>query len=96
MASPPGDPVPAVLKRGQASFHHPLTVHGSFPNRSARPRRAVALNFCLDGTRSDSDEPLLEGVPVIPKGDRLEGPFFPLLYDPPADLTPSPARRGCR
>ncbi len=74
-------PVPAVLKRGHASFHHPLTVHGSFPNRSARPRRAVALNFCLDGTRSDSDEPLLEGVPVIPKNCPLGGRFFPLVYD---------------
>jgi ectoine hydroxylase-related dioxygenase (phytanoyl-CoA dioxygenase family) len=77
------DPVPAVSRRGQATFHHPLTVHGSFRNRSARPRRAVALNFCLDGTRSDSDEPLLDGVPVIPKGQPLGGRFFPLLYEPP-------------
>jgi Phytanoyl-CoA dioxygenase (PhyH) len=76
------EPVPARARRGEASFHHPLTVHGSFRNRSPRPRRAVALNFCLDGTRSDSDEPLLEGVPVIPKGRPLEGRFFPLLYEP--------------
>jgi hypothetical protein len=40
----------------------------------------VALNFCRDGTRSASDEPLLEGVPPIPKGEKLEGRFFPLLY----------------
>ncbi len=26
-------PVPSGLKRGQASFHHPLTVHGSFANK---------------------------------------------------------------
>src|SRR3990172_2194530 len=72
-------PVPAVLRRGVATFHHPLTVHGSFQNRSARPRRGVALNFCLDGTRSASDEPLLEGVPSIPRGQPLSGRFFPLL-----------------
>ena len=72
-------PVPAVLRRGEAAFHHPLTVHGSFQNRSARPRRGVALNFCLDGTRSASDEPLLEGVPSIPRGQPLSGRFFPLL-----------------
>ncbi len=26
-------PVPSGLKRGEASFHHPLTVHGSFANK---------------------------------------------------------------
>ena len=26
-------PVPSNLKRGEASFHHPLTVHGSYANR---------------------------------------------------------------
>jgi ectoine hydroxylase-related dioxygenase (phytanoyl-CoA dioxygenase family) len=72
-------PVPAVLRRGEATFHHPLVVHGSFRNRSARPRRGVALNFCRDGTRSASDEPLLEGVPAIPRGEPLGGRFFPLL-----------------
>jgi len=37
-----------------------------------------------DGTQSDADEPLLEGVPVIAKGERMEGQFFPLLFDPGA------------
>ncbi len=71
--------VPAVLRRGEATFHHPLTVHGSYRNRSSRPRRGIALNFCRDGTRSASDEPLLEGVPPIPRGQALAGRFFPLL-----------------
>ena len=26
-------PVAGNLKRGEASFHHPLTVHGSYANR---------------------------------------------------------------
>jgi ectoine hydroxylase-related dioxygenase (phytanoyl-CoA dioxygenase family) len=73
-------PVPAVLLRGHASFHHPLTVHGSYGNHSSSWRRGVALNFCRDGTRSASDDPLLEGVPPIPKGEKLGGRFFPLLY----------------
>ena len=34
-------PVPVVLRRGEASFHHPLTVHGSFANRSSRRRRTT-------------------------------------------------------
>jgi len=37
-------PVPIELKRGQCSFHHPLTVHGSYENRSDRPRRATVVN----------------------------------------------------
>jgi ectoine hydroxylase-related dioxygenase (phytanoyl-CoA dioxygenase family) len=72
-------PVPAVMKAGEASFHHPMTVHGSFENNSERPRRGVVINFMRDGVRSNSFEPLLEGLPLIPMGEKLEGQFFPLL-----------------
>jgi hypothetical protein len=75
-------PVPIEIKRGQCSFHHPLTVHGSYENRSDRPRRATLVNAFRDGVRSASDEPLLAGVPSIPKGEKIEGQFFPLLFDP--------------
>ncbi len=74
-------PVAVELKRGQCSFHHPLTVHGSYENRSDRPRRATLVNAFREGVRSASDEPLLNGVPVIPKGQKMEGRFFPLLFD---------------
>jgi hypothetical protein len=73
-------PVPCELKAGEAVFHHPLMLHGSFENRSPRPRRAVVVNMFRDGTLSDSDEPLLEGVDVIPRGEKMGGQFFPLLY----------------
>ena len=72
-------PVASVLKAGQASFHHPLMLHGSFENRSERPRRAAVINVFRDGVVSASDEPLLAGVPVIPRGQKIEGRFFPLL-----------------
>lgn len=75
-------PVPIELKRGQCAFHHPLTVHGSYENRSDRPRRATLVNVFRDGVRSASDEPLLAGVSAIPKGQKMEGRFFPLLFDP--------------
>lgn len=75
-------PVAIELKRGEASFHHPLMVHGSYENRTDRPRRAAVINVFRDGVRSESDEPLLEGVPRIPKGEKIEGQFFPLLFDP--------------
>lgn len=75
-------PVPIELKRGHCTFHHPLLVHGSYENRSDRPRRATLVNAFRDGVRSAADEPLLAGVPVIPKGQKIQGQFFPLLFNP--------------
>lgn len=72
-------PVAAEMPAGYCSFHHSMTLHGSFPNRSARPRRGAVINFISDGVRSASDEPLLEGVPVVSRGEILAGQFFPLL-----------------
>ena len=69
----------APVKAGEAVFHHPLTLHGSGANTSSTPRRAFVINVIADGVKSDSDEPLLEGVPPIPKGQKIEGQFFPLL-----------------
>lgn len=75
-------PKPSGLKRGQASFHHPLTVHGSYANRSNQPRRAAVVNYFADGVESNTDESLLNGVPVIPKGAKMDGQFFPVVFDP--------------
>ena len=75
-------PVPIELKAGECSFHHPLMVHGSYANETAVPRRALVINAFRDGVMSASDEPLLEGVPVIASGQRIEGQFFPLLHGP--------------
>jgi ectoine hydroxylase-related dioxygenase (phytanoyl-CoA dioxygenase family) len=75
-------PVPIELKAGECSFHHPMMVHGSYANETAVPRRALVINAVRDGVTSASDEPLLEGVPVIAPGQKIEGQFFPLLYEP--------------
>ncbi len=75
-------PVPVQLKAGEATFHHPLMVHGSYANRTDRPRRAMVINVVRDGVRSATDAPLLAGVPAIGEGEALDGRFFPLLYDP--------------
>lgn len=77
-------PVAIELKKGECSFHHPMMVHGSYANSSDRPRRAAVINVIRDGVVSDSNEPLLEGVPTIPKGEKLGGQFFPLLFNPSA------------
>jgi hypothetical protein len=74
-------PVPIELKQGECSFHHPLMVHGSFANASDRPRRGTVINVFRDGVRSATNEPLLSGVPPIPAGEKMDGQFFPLLFD---------------
>lgn len=74
-------PVPCEMKAGQASFHHPLMLHGSYENRSDRPRRAIVLNVFRDGTISDQDEPMLNGTDAVPAGQPMGGRFHPLLVD---------------
>lgn len=75
-------PVAIELKKGEASFHHPLMVHGSFANSTQRPRRATVINVFRDGVLSASDNEPLAGVPAIPVGEKMQGQFFPLLFDP--------------
>lgn len=36
---------PINLLKGQVSFHHCLTIHGSGPNRSSNPRRSIAVHM---------------------------------------------------
>jgi ectoine hydroxylase-related dioxygenase (phytanoyl-CoA dioxygenase family) len=72
----------AEVKAGEAIFHHSLTLHGSGENKSDKPRRAFVINCFADGVISDFNDPLLEGVPVVPKGEKMQGQFFPLLYQP--------------
>jgi len=74
-------PIPIEMKKGYASFHHPLMVHGSYENKSDISRRAFVLNVFAEGTVSNSDDELLQGVPIIPKGNKMEGKYFPMLYD---------------
>ncbi|KAK7492458.1 hypothetical protein BaRGS_00016331 [Batillaria attramentaria] len=66
-------PVSAMLKKGEASFHHAL---------SAQPRRATVLNYFADGVYSNTDGELLEGTTKFKKGQKMEGQFYPLVYDP--------------
>ena len=77
-------PVAIEMKKGYGTFHHPLMVHGSYENKSEMSRRAFVINVFADGTVSNTDDELLTGVPIIPKGSKMQGKFFPLLYNPDA------------
>jgi hypothetical protein len=42
---------PTRMRRGQVSFHHCRTVHGSGPNRGPDPRRSLAIHLHPDDNR---------------------------------------------
>lgn len=44
-AGVPVEPVEIILERGQVSFHHCLTLHGSGPNVSDRKRASITCHF---------------------------------------------------
>lgn len=68
------------VRAGQATLHHSHTLHGSDWNRSARWRRATALNYMGPHVRvADGSQPLLRGVPPLAEGALVEGPDFPLV-----------------
>jgi ectoine hydroxylase-related dioxygenase (phytanoyl-CoA dioxygenase family) len=87
-------PVPVELKKGESAFHHARTMHGSGANDTPRPRRAAVINVFRDGVMSNADEPLLAGVPVIPRGNAMGGQFFPLLFDAEAIRKADPSLRS--
>jgi ectoine hydroxylase-related dioxygenase (phytanoyl-CoA dioxygenase family) len=60
--------VPGVLQPGQAVIYHPMTPHGSAPNRSPSPREAFLvafgppeLRYADTGERFGDQRPLLRG-----------------------------------
>ncbi len=44
-------PIPWPVKKGEVSFHHSMTFHGSHANTSDRARRAIALHFMTGDAR---------------------------------------------
>jgi ectoine hydroxylase-related dioxygenase (phytanoyl-CoA dioxygenase family) len=44
--------VPINLKKGEVSFHHCRTIHGSGPNLSSQPRRSIAVHIQDEDNRS--------------------------------------------
>lgn len=78
------------LPKGYASFHHPLTMHGSYANHSEKPRRAVVLNamdHCtLGNTAGYERTEELKNFPEMPQDKLLSSNFFPLLFNPDREL----------
>ena len=76
--------VPVEMEAGEASFHHPLLMHGSYENTSERGRRATIINVFADGVVSKREDdginaPGSDNYPKITKGDKMGGTYYPLL-----------------
>jgi ectoine hydroxylase-related dioxygenase (phytanoyl-CoA dioxygenase family) len=81
-AALPWNPVRMPVRAGQATIHHSHVLHGSGPNTSDRWRRACVLNYMGAHVRvANGKEPLLRGVPRLPKGALVEGPDFPIVWE---------------
>lgn len=72
--------VPRPVALGGVHFHHALTWHGSHENRSARPRRAIAVHVQTARTVYDprSGHPCEKFITAKP-GEAVTGEAFPPL-----------------
>jgi Phytanoyl-CoA dioxygenase (PhyH) len=62
--------IPMEIPKGHMSFHHCRTYHGSGPNMSDRPRRAVSLHL-QDGANRFREFPLSDGSLAFYNHDSL-------------------------
>jgi len=69
------------VARGEIHFHHSLTWHGSGPNQSGRPRRAIALHFVTDQSRYLANKThVMRPYVTVNDGEVLKGNAFPLVW----------------
>jgi ectoine hydroxylase-related dioxygenase (phytanoyl-CoA dioxygenase family) len=91
-------PISCHLRAGHASAHHCLTLHGSGPNRTERPRRSLAVHM-MDGSLTidrKPDNPFFTdetAARLEREGLTVGGPFGPPSYPQvwPATAQNSPA-----
>ena len=76
------------LKAGEVSFHSSLVWHGSGPNDSDRPRRAVVIRYVGDGTiwlgAQRYEYNYTDSEVGLKMGDPIGGEYFPLVPAEPA------------
>jgi ectoine hydroxylase-related dioxygenase (phytanoyl-CoA dioxygenase family) len=91
--------VPVILRAGQPSFHHCLTIHGSGPNTTDRPRRSLAIHlmpanahYVADTASDDHMNAQLLLRLGGKHGDLFRGGLFPKLFprDDAQVITPGP------
>ncbi len=82
---PDGETVETVaceVKAGSVVFHHCLCWHGAPPNRSERPRPAIAVHYIPGWTRYQphGQTHVVEQHVQVAPGETLQGAHFPTVY----------------
>lgn len=75
-------PVTVDLRRGEALLIHPLTLFATHGNRSLNPVRCCFVHFMGDNTVAVNEGPLLPHTTRFPAAAKVQGPFFPVVFDP--------------
>jgi len=70
---------PLSMKKGDATAHHCLTVHGTPPNLSSAPRWACAMLYMDADVRFNGNAPLLEPGVTPDYMGKFDFPAHPLL-----------------
>jgi ectoine hydroxylase-related dioxygenase (phytanoyl-CoA dioxygenase family) len=71
---------PWPVRKGEVSFHHSMTWHGSHANKSDGPRRAIALHFMTGDARfvKSGNHPMKKFIELEDDAPmRDAGPHFP-------------------
>lgn len=78
------EPVACEVKAGHCHFHHCLTIHGSFGNRTDNPRRSYILHLMPGSTRrlGNSWNERQGRVEEVAIGEIVTGPSYPALAPP--------------
>ena len=77
-------PVPCEVPAGHCHFHHCLTLHGSYGNKTDNLRRSYVLHLMPGHTRrlGDSWNERMARVEEVEVGEIVCGPQYPELPDP--------------
>ncbi len=73
---------PWPVKKGEVSFHHSMTWHGSHKNNSDRPRRAIAIHVMTgDAVYVASGQHPMKQFVQVKDGESMSkaGPHFPQI-----------------
>lgn len=76
-------PGPVEVPAGGCVFHHCLTIHGSYGNRTPHARRAIAFAYMHPETRSTFARSIFPNGPTFAAGEIIAGPLFPVIVAAP-------------
>jgi ectoine hydroxylase-related dioxygenase (phytanoyl-CoA dioxygenase family) len=72
---------PLSMRAGDATFHHPLVVHGTEPNRSDRARWAfIVMVVAAEAVYTGASYPTTDDLGLRPGGP-IDHPRFPIVWN---------------